>query len=54
LTSGYFLTCLFLIWQIFQGKSIGLKKKRSWQVFPEIKSASIETPGRGNSWIALT
>jgi hypothetical protein len=29
LTSGYFLTCLFLIWQIFQGKSIGLKKKRS-------------------------
>jgi hypothetical protein len=29
LTSGYFLTCLFLIWQILQGKSIGLKKKRS-------------------------
>ena len=28
LTSGYFLTCLFLIWQIFQGKSVGWKKKR--------------------------
>jgi len=27
LTSGYFLTCLFLIWQIFRGKSVGLRKK---------------------------
>ncbi len=27
LTSGYFLACLFFIWQIFQGKKIGLRKK---------------------------
>ncbi|MEB3309854.1 MAG: hypothetical protein VKJ02_06440 [Snowella sp.] len=27
LTSGYFLTCLFFIWQIFQGKKVGLRKK---------------------------
>ncbi len=26
LTSGYFLTCLFLIWQVFQGKSVGFRK----------------------------
>lgn len=29
LTSGYFLTCLFLVWQIFQGKSVGLGKIKS-------------------------